>query len=158
MKALGHLDSNPSLPAGRPEGVLEASLTRVVCAHQLSGTDIVDLSPVKNRTTSRVKSESPSPRKPLRATKSLPDSRRPLGALCGKKDMTGTKRPSNSTPSNERILKISRRTSLPSIHESRQTGRSHSAILTALDMAYRDAGHRRMPDPESGNHDKCAVS
>lgn len=135
LKALGHVDRDNTSFAPQPQAGLEASLTRVVCAHHLSGTDIVDLSPVKPRTSLVIKSESPSPRKPLRATKSLPEPNSHKHTALSSKETTTIKRPGDSLSKGERVLKISRRRSFPRVHSSRRLTKTSSGLLPALDIS-----------------------
>jgi len=135
LKALGHMDRDNTSFAAQPQAGLEASLTRVVCAHHLSGTDIVDLSPVKPRTSLVIKSESPSPRKPLRATKSLPEPNSHKHTALSSKETTTIKRPGDSLSKGERVLKISRRRSFPRVHSSRRLTKTSSGLLPALDIS-----------------------
>jgi hypothetical protein len=132
LKALGHMDRDNTSFAPQPQAGLEASLTRVVCAHHLSGTDIVALSPVKPRTSLVIKSESPSPRKPLRATKSLPEPKRHKHTA---QQTTTTKRFEDSPTKGERVLKISRRRSFPRVHTSRRLTKTSSGLLPALNIS-----------------------
>jgi hypothetical protein len=135
LTALGHVDRDNTTFAAQRQAGLEASLTRVVCAHHLSGTDIVDLSPVKPRTSLVIKSESPSPRKPLRATKSLPEPKRHKHTALNFGGTTTTKRFEDSPTKGERVLKISRRRSFPRVHTSRRLTKTSSGLLPALNIS-----------------------
>jgi hypothetical protein len=69
---LGSLASNSSLPTLVTS---DDSLTTFVNANRTSGTDIVELTPVKRPHKLDIKAETPSPVKALRLTKSMPEGR-----------------------------------------------------------------------------------
>jgi hypothetical protein len=131
LKALGHLDNTGFTSKPSTLGTAEDSLTAFVDANRTSGTDIVELSPVKRPHSPDVKAETLSPRKPLRLTKSMPEglydglsrtSQSPSRAIVSyDRPATGARRRSEkqgaegrrsvmtSTTSSDRVLYIKRR-------------------------------------------------
>lgn len=73
LKALGHLGNIGLASRSSTFAPSEDSLTAFVDANLTSGTDVVELSPVKRPHDPDIKAETLSPRKPLRLTKSMPE-------------------------------------------------------------------------------------